>query len=149
MDASAISAVAALVGAATGGLTSLLASTLAQRTQVRAQWLAQDVHRRQDLYKDFIDQASICYVHALQHGEPDVPSLVRLYATLGRMRILSSPKILASAEQIEQKIVDTYLAPDKSFLELREMIHSRSANLLGEFSTACRAELESLRPRQF
>jgi hypothetical protein len=57
--------------------------------QVRAQQLARDLCR-QDLYKEFIEDASRCYVHALQHDEPDIPALVRLYAKLNRMRVLSS-----------------------------------------------------------
>jgi hypothetical protein len=145
MDASVITAFAALLGATIGGLTSLLASWLTQRTQARAQWLAHDIARRQDLYKEFIEDAAKCYVHALQHGEADIPGLVGLYAKLGRMRILSSPKVLASAEQIERKIVDTYLAPDKTFMELREMINSDSVDLLRDFSAAARAEVESFR----
>jgi hypothetical protein len=148
MDASVITALAALMGATIGGLTSVLASRLAQRTQARAQWLANEIVRLQDLYKEFIEEASKCYVHALQNDEADIPGLVRLYATLGRMRILSSPKVLECAARIERKIIDTYLAPDKSFLELREMINSGSVDLLGEFSVACRAEFDSLRARQ-
>jgi hypothetical protein len=148
MDTSIVTALAALLGATIGGLTSVLASWLAQRTQARAQWLVHEMVRRQDLYNEFIEEASKCYVHALQHDEADIPGLVRLYAKLGRMRVLSSPKVLESAARIEQKIVDTYLAPDKTFLELREMINSGSVNLLGEFSVACRAEFDSLRARQ-
>ena len=149
MDASVITGLAAVVGAAIGGLTSILASWLTQRTQARARWLAQDVVRRQDLYKGFIEAASKCYVHALQHDEADIPFLVEVYARLGMMRIVSSPKVLESAEQIERKIVDTYMIPNKTFLELREMINSQSVDLLREFSVACRAELESLRAQQF
>src|SRR5262249_12587341 len=100
-------------------------------------------------YKEFIEDAAKCYVHALQHGEADIPGLVGLYAKLGRMRVLSSPKVLASAEQIERKIVDTYLAPDKTFMELREMINSDSVDLLRDFSAAGRAEVESFRARGF
>src|SRR5258705_12185564 len=124
MDASAITALAALTGAAIGGLTSVLANWLIQRRQVRTQWLAQDILRRQDLYMEFIEEASRCYAHALQHGEADAPALVGLYAKLGRMRIMSSPKVRECAEEIEQKIVDTHLAPNRTFLELREMVHS-------------------------
>jgi hypothetical protein len=149
MDSSGISALAALVGATIGGLTTALASWLAQRTQARASWLVQDVVRRQDLYNEFIEVASKCYVHALQHGEPDIPGLVDLHAKLGRMRTLSSPQVLASAEQVERQIIDTYLAPDKTFLELREMVNARAVDILHEFSIACREELESHRVRQF
>jgi hypothetical protein len=49
MDASVITALAALVGATIGGLTSILASWLAQRTQVHAQWIGHEIARRQDL----------------------------------------------------------------------------------------------------
>jgi hypothetical protein len=149
MDASALTALAALTGATVGGLTSGLASWLTQRTLVRAQWSSQEIIRRQELYSEFIEGASKCYVHALQHGQADLPALVELYATLGRMRILSSPKVLESAKQIERNIIDTYMAPDMTFLELREMIDSGSVDLLRDFSAACRAEFESLRAQQF
>jgi hypothetical protein len=149
MDASAITTLAALLGAAVGGLTSVTATWLAQRTQVRAQWLGQELQRRQDLYNGFIEDASRCYIHALQHDEPDVPGLVNLYAKLGRMRILSSPKVLEAAQHIERKILDTYLAPDKTFPELREMVQKGAVNLLDEFSAGCREEFESLRGNRF
>jgi hypothetical protein len=145
MNASVISALAALAGATIGGLTSVLASWLSQHAQAKAQWLAQDKVRRQELYKEFIDGASKCNIHALQHNEPDIPALVELYAKVGRMRILSSPKVVASAELVGRRIVDTYLASNKTFLELREMANSGSIDLLREFSETCRAEFASLR----
>ena len=100
---------------------------------MRAQWNSQDITRRQDLYKEFIECTSKCYAHALQHGKVDIPALVDLYAKLGRMRIFSSPKVLENAEQIERRIVDTYLAPDKTFLELREMINCGTVDLIGTY----------------
>jgi hypothetical protein len=39
------------------------------------------------LYREFIEEASKCYIDALQHDEADIPSLVGLYAKLGRMRV--------------------------------------------------------------
>src|SRR5262249_12805803 len=136
MDASAITALAALLGATIGGLTSLTATWLTQRRQLRAPWLGQDLMQRQDLYQEIIEDAARCYTHALQHAEADIPALVSLYAKLGRMRIVSSPKVLETAGEIERNIVDTYLAPDKTFLELRDMVHSGKVNLLQEFSAA-------------
>jgi hypothetical protein len=79
------SVVSALVGAAIGGLTSVLASWLTQRTQVRAEWLAQDRVRRQDLYKGFVEDATRCYVDALQHDETDIANLVNLAARISHM----------------------------------------------------------------
>lgn len=145
MNPSVITALATILGAATGGLTSLLATWLTHRTQVRAQWLEQNLLRRQDLYREFIEAATRCYVHALQHGEADIPGLVDLYAKIDRMRILSSAKVVGIAETIARKIVDTYQEPDKSFIELREMVNTGSIHLLREFSETCRAEFEMLR----
>ena len=147
MNASVITALAALAGAAIGGLTSVFASWLAQHAQARAQWVAQDKLRRQELYKEFIEAASKCYVDALQHDEADIPALVELYVKVGRMRILSSPKVIESAELVARRIVDSYLAPNKTFIELREMVNSGTIDLLRDFSETCRLEFDSLRTR--
>ncbi len=145
MNAPIISALAALAGAVIGGLTSVLASWLSQHAQARARWLTQDKLLRQVLYKEFIEAASKCNIDALQHDEPDVPALVELYVKVGRMRILSSPKVVESAELVARRIVETYLVPNKTFLELREMTIDGSIDLLREFGEACRAEFESHR----
>src|ERR1700752_5325106 len=123
MEVSLISALAALTGTAIGGLTSVAANWLNQRVQIRAQWFHHERNRRQILYRDFIEEASKCYIDALQHHESDadIPSLVGLYAKLGRMRVVSSRPVLHSSEHITRTIMDTYLEPDKSFVELREM----------------------------
>src|SRR5215813_5674048 len=149
MDASVITALAALMGATVGGLTSGLASWLIQKTQARAQWLAQEKLLRQELYKEFIEEASKCHIDSLQHDNPDVPALVGLYAKVARMRVLSSRAVLEQAEQIERTILDAYLEPDKTFPELQKMAKSGSIDLLRNFSEACRVEFESLRAQQF
>ena len=112
---------------------------------MRAQWLTQERLRRHDLYKEFIDEASKCYIDALQHAQGDIPSLVTLYSKIGRMRMLSSPHVIDSAERIGRKILDTYLEPDRSFLEPREMVNNNSIDNPHDFTEACREEFESLR----
>lgn len=151
MDASAISALAALAGTAVGGLTSVAANWLSHRIQIRAQWLQHEKSQRQNLYRDFIEEASKCYISSLQHHEADadIPGLVGLYAKLGRMRVLSSKPVVDSAEYIARKIMDTYLEPDKGFVELRDMAKNGTIDLLCEFSTACREEFEQLRAQEF
>ena len=115
------------------------------------QWFHYERNRRQILYRDFIEEASKCYIDALQHhdADADIPGLVGLYAKLGRMRVLSSKPVVRSAEHIAKRIMDTYLEPDKSFVELRDMARTGAIDLLGEFSEACRDEFEQLRARQF
>jgi hypothetical protein len=149
VDASIVSALAALTGAAVGGLTSGIANWLNHRSQVRAQWLHHEKNRRQILYRDFIEEASKCYIDALQHCEADIPGLVGLYAKLSRMRALSSKPVVCRAEEVARTILDTYLEPDRSFVELREMAIDGTIDLLQGFSDACHDEFEKMRPKQF
>jgi hypothetical protein len=149
VDASIISALAVLTGAAVGGLTSALANWLSHRGQLRAQWILHEKTRRQALYGDFIEDAAKCYIDALQHDEADIPGLVGLYAKLSRMRTLSSEPVVHRAEEVARKILDTYLEPDKSFVELREMVVDGTIDLLKDFSAVCRDEFEELWARQF
>ena len=149
MNASIISALAALTGAAVGGLTSGIANWQSQRSQLRGEWILHEKTRRQILYKDFIDEAAKCYIDALQHDEPNIPGLVGLYAKLSAMRAVSSTTVVRRAEDVARKILDTYLQPDKSFAELREMAVDGSIDLLQGFSAACREEFEEMRARQF
>src|SRR6201987_3077172 len=149
MDSSAITAFAPLAGTAVGGLTSVAASLLSHRIQIKGQWVLHERNRRQMLYRDFIEEASKCYIDALQHDEADISSLVGLYAKLSRMRLLSSKPVVQSADAICRKIMDAYLAPDKSFVELRDMANKGTFDLLQEFGIVCRQEFEEMWERQF
>jgi hypothetical protein len=64
--------------------------------------------RRQSLYKEFIEEASKWYIDALQHHQPDILVLVTLYAKSSEMREISSPEVLAAAEDVVRRLVDTY-----------------------------------------
>jgi hypothetical protein len=149
VDASILTALAALTGAAVGGLTSGIANWLNQRSEVRAQWILHEKTRRQTLYRDFIEEASKCHIDALQHDEADIPGLVGVYAKLSAMRALSSKPVVHCAEDVVRKILDTYLEPDKSFVELREMAINGTIDLLRDFSDACHVEFQEMRAKQF
>jgi hypothetical protein len=151
MDPTLISAAAALGGASIGGAMSFLGSWIVQRREVRARWLVQDRLRRQDLYKEFVQEASKCFANALQHEKPDITSLVVLYEKISRMRILSSPHVVADAEQVVRRIIDTLFQPPVLFTNatVREMFETGSADVLRNFSESCRAEFDALRAQQF
>jgi hypothetical protein len=151
MDHNLISAVAALAGAAIVAAVSFLRSWLVHQGEVRAQWLAQEGLRRQDLYKEFIEDASKCYLHALQHHELDISLLVVLYAKMSRMRVLASPKVLATAEGALRRIIETYSESDVTFTEtnLRTMVQKGSFDLLHDFSQACREESDPFQASSF
>ena len=141
MDQTYVSAVAALAGSVIGGLTSLATSWLTQRAQFRAQRTGHELDRREDLYWEFIEEASRLYADAFEHDQADVAKLVKLYALIGRMRVLSSQTIIDSADHVAGVIVATYLSPNKTFRDLPAFIADHSMDPLREFSNACREEL--------
>ena len=145
MDQPYFSAFAALAGSVIGGVTSLATSWLTQRAQLRAQRVSHDIGRREDLYKDFIEEASRLYADAFKHDKADVAKLVKLYALISRMRVLSSQKIIDSADRVARVIVETYLAPNKSFRDLPAFLEDHSMDPLQEFGNACREELRRAR----
>jgi hypothetical protein len=141
MDAAYFSAFAALAGSAIGGFTSLAASWLSQHVQFTAQQRASDLSRREDLYRQFIAEASRWYADAFTHDTAEVANLVNLYALISRMRILSSPTIVEHADRVVRKIIETYLAPNKTFRDVSEILDNEAMNPLRDFSRACREEL--------
>jgi hypothetical protein len=143
MESAYVSALAALAGSAIGGLTSLTASWLTQRVQFSAQQLAHDIGRREALYKEFIEEASSCYADAFEHSEVDVARLVRLYALVSRMRILSSARVVEQADKIMRLIIDTYGAPNRTIFEVADSVTTGHLDPLRDFSEACRDELRA------
>jgi len=141
MDPAYFSTLAALAGSTIGGLTSLTASWLTQRVQLSAQQRVGDLNRRTQLYEAFIDEASKLYTEAFEHSETDASQFVNLYALISKMRVLSSPQIVASADRVVRVIIETYLAPNKTFRDVLELLDNDALNPLRAFSNACREEL--------
>jgi hypothetical protein len=151
MESSVISALSGLIGAAFGGIMSFFGTWLVHGRDVRAQWVAEERLRRQDLYKEFIEEAAKCYVEALQTDKPNVATFVVLYAKMSRMRGISSPKVLAAADHVLKRIADAYSEPQLIMTNdrLRAMLGDKSMDALRDFGEACREEAASVRARQF
>jgi len=144
MDAPSISALAALGGALIGGLTSFAASWVTQQSQSRAQQLAHKLTRREQLYKDFVEEASKLYADSLVHETPDISQLIRLYAMNQHDTCCLTIDDFQNAEKVARMIVNTYLMPNKSFPELSEMVNSGTMDPLRDFTEACREEFQIL-----
>jgi hypothetical protein len=64
---------------------------------------------------------------------------------ISRMRILASTRIVENANSVARMIVNNYLAPNKTFPELRrDMVNSGAMDPLRDFSEACREEFHTL-----
>ena len=79
------------------------------------------------------------------HDELELSGLIRLYALISTMRVLSSPTVVEHALIVVRTITATYSEPHKTPAELDEMIKSGGGDLLQSFSDVCRKELESTR----
>jgi len=141
-SAAYLSAVAALVGTFVGGITSIATSWLGQQRQTKEQRRARQKAEMQALYKLFIQDASKLYMDALEHNTTEVPNLVGIYATLNRMRVLSSPKVVAEADNALRMIVDTYAKENTTFSGIKQLIDHGFPDPLRAFSEACHEELK-------
>ena len=143
MDAGYITALAALGGAALGGFTSFATSWTTQRVQMNAERNATSKSRRQKLYNAFIDDAAKMYGDALIHDKLELSGLIELHAIVSRMRVFSSVEVIENASRVVRVITETYSQPNKSPLEIEEMIENGAIDLLKGFSEACRREFET------
>jgi hypothetical protein len=141
MDPAYFSTFAALAGSAIGGLTSIGTSWFTQRVQLGAEQRKRDLDARHDLYRGFIEEASKWYADAYEHDNARVSNLVDLYALVSRMRIQSSPKVVEAADKVVRMIIETYRAPNKTMVEVEELLDNTALNPLFDFSRACRDEL--------
>jgi hypothetical protein len=137
-----LSAVAALVGTFVGGITSIATSWLGQQRQTKEQRRAREKDELEALYKQFIQDASKLYIDALEHNTTEIPKLVDIYSTLNRMRVLSSPKVIAAAENALRVIMDTYAKENATFSGIRQLIDHGFPDPLRGFSEACHEQLK-------
>ena len=138
-----ISALTGLAGVAIGSLTSFATTWMTQRSQVMEKHREVEVAKREKLFLDFIAEATRLYGDALSHQKDDVSDLVLLYALVAQMRLISSRPVVDAAELAMERIVETYLTPNRSLSEMRDLAHSGTMNFLLDFGEACREELAS------
>jgi len=144
MEAAYISALAALAGTAIGGLTSFATSWTIQRAQTRAQRVANERDKREALFAKFVDEAAKLYADALQNKREDAAALmIGIYGLTSRIRLISSARVVQSAEAVTQIIMDAYLSPNMTLQELRDTWVERHIDPLRDFSEACREELQT------
>ena len=114
---------------------------LTQHVQFRTQLRTSNLNRREQLYEQFIEEAAKLYAEAYEHDAAEISKFVKLYALVSKMRVLSSPRIVENADSVVRVIIETYLAPNKTFREVVEIVDNDAMNPLRAFSNACREEL--------
>jgi hypothetical protein len=136
-----MSALAALVGTFVGGVTSIATSWLGVQRQTKEQRRLRQKVELQALYKQFIHDASKLYLDALEHDTAEMSKLVDIYATLNRIRVLSSRRVIDEADSALRLIVDTYTKENTTFSGITRSIGKGFVDPLRSFADACHEEL--------
>jgi hypothetical protein len=147
MNDAYISALAALAGSGIGALASIGTTWLTQRHQVRSQRLAQISARLEQVFGEFIDQASRLFADALTHQLDGPSKLVPLYATMGKLRLYASNATVVCADHVMARIMDAYYGPNINF-ETQRIQKAENYDVLRDFITACQTELKAYAPRK-
>ncbi|TFV36673.1 hypothetical protein E4K66_21915 [Bradyrhizobium frederickii] len=134
-----ISALAAFGGSAFGAVSTILSGWFGRRRRLRERHHARSFSKRERLYRSFIEEASRLYADALVNDRAEIPQLVGFYTLVGRMRILSSNEVVQAAERTGHLIIEAYLSPNRSFVDLPKFIEEMDP--LRDFGEACRREL--------
>jgi hypothetical protein len=108
MSPAPVTALAAILGSVTGALGCSLSTWIAQRHQDRRDLLAKKIFHREELCSDFITESARLLIDALEHSVSDPKSLIPAYALLSRIRLSSSPDVLATSEEVVRDIIRTY-----------------------------------------
>ena len=135
-----IPALAGFGGSAFGAVSTIMTNWAAQRRKDRARHHSRSVAKREELYKSFIEETSRLYADAIVSDKSEISKLVDMYALIGRMKILSGDEVIDAAEKAALLIIETYVAPTRTFVDIPQFI--KEMDPLREFSEACRRELQ-------
>jgi hypothetical protein len=141
MDANLVTGLAGVLGSVSGASAAIATTWISQKSQTtreRGKW---ETRKRETLYGDFITEASRLIADALDHSLDNVETLVKLYAVLGRVRLVSSDAVLAAAEECCNRIVYLYGRPNMTIEEILATMRSNELEFFKRFSDACRVEL--------
>jgi hypothetical protein len=141
MDAGYASALFGLAGALIGSLANVVTTWATHNSQLRDKHQDADVSMKQQLFSEFITEASRLYADALSHQKDDVTDLVGLYALVARIRLVSPGPVENAAEDTMKGIVETYLAPNRTLREIRTLAQQGELDFLFRFGEECRSHL--------
>jgi len=91
---------------------------------------------------DFITEAARLMADSFDHSLERPATLVTLYATLARIRIVSTDTVFEAAQECCDRIVELYAQPNRRIDELDAVLRSSEFEFFQRFSEACRSELQ-------
>jgi hypothetical protein len=90
MNANVVTALAALPGSVAGASAAIATTWISQRSQTRRELAKPEMRKRETLYGEFITEGARLLSDAFDHTLDKPETLVKLYAILGRIRLVTS-----------------------------------------------------------
>jgi hypothetical protein len=100
--------------------------------------------QRQELYSEFIIEATKRLAEAWNHQAEGPEVVGNLYSAIQRMRLISSSEVVGCAEEVLRGVIAAYAEPNRTFEELKRRVQQRidEDDYLKAFTEACRRELD-------
>lgn len=145
MEPAFVGALSAVMGSLVGGAATMATAWITQRTATRRERASSEIRKREVLYGEFVSECTRLAIDACIHGLERPETMFPAFALLNRIRLTSSPEVLAAADRTLRFIGDQYFEPNMTIEEMRELARSTvKKGPLEEFSEVCRAELAAL-----
>jgi hypothetical protein len=141
MDANLITALAGVLGSVSGASAAIATTWISQKSQTTRERAKSETRKRETLYGDFITEGSQRLADAFDHSLDKPETLVKLYAILGRIRLVSSDAVLSAAEECLDHVVKMYAEPNRTMDQLFTTLRDGEVEVFKHFSDACRVEL--------
>jgi hypothetical protein len=141
VDANLITALAGVLGSVSGASAAIATTWISQKNQTVRERAKSETRKRETLYGDFITEGSQRLADAFDHSLDKPETLVKLYAILGRIRLVSSDAVLAAAEECLDHVVKMYAEPNRTMDQLFTTLRDGEVEVFKHFSDVCRVEL--------
>jgi hypothetical protein len=138
LEIAIITAAAAVAGSLAGAFASFLGSKALHREQWRVQQIEKQIAAREQLYSDFIAEATRLGFAALDTKADKAAEFVLIYSLLSRIKLLATQPVITAADQMAKFAVLAH-GSDEAKPKPPEK------GLAAPFSTVCRKELDDLR----
>ena len=122
MDATIVSAMAAVFGSLVGGSATVATAWVTQKTLSKRELIGAEIRRRETLYGEFIREGSRLVMDSFVRTLDKPEMLLSLYELLNRIRLSASDAVLAEADHVLRQITEQYFSTNLSVEEMRELV---------------------------
>ena len=142
MEPAMLTGMAAVTGSLTGAAASIATAWINEHSKSIRERAHLEIHKREVLYGDFITEASHLTADAFEHSLDSPEKLVKLFATMARIRLVASDAVVKVAEECCAAILELYARPNRTIGEIYDVTRSPEWNIFKNFSDVCRSDLK-------